>query len=237
MRPLLDSLICWAFWRSGAPGDWSNRSSLRWQRCSASIFFPSAGRDVHYRRPAELDCFIRLSRHRLGRQPSFRSGKEAGRRCQETAEETEQLYALSRAILLTDPSQSVGSQAARHIAEIFECQGIALYDAKTGELFRGGATTCSTSKANSNRSPYRETILRSRRCSLRHSAWRQAYRQSRAKGPFLSDGALQALLNLVAIALERVRMEEAANGPTPRVRVKSSNRRFSTPSRTNLRRL
>ena len=31
--------------------------------------------------------------------------------------ETEQLYALSRAILLTDPSQQVGSQAARHIAD------------------------------------------------------------------------------------------------------------------------
>src|SRR5580693_1757740 len=52
--------------------------------------------------------------------------------------ETEQLYALSRAILLTDPSQSVGSQAARHISEIFECPGVALYDATTGEIFRGG---------------------------------------------------------------------------------------------------
>ena len=31
------------------------------------------------------------------------------------------------------------------------------------------------------------------------------------EGSSLSDGALQALLNLVAIALERVRMEEAAN--------------------------
>src|SRR6202035_5818251 len=31
------------------------------------------------------------------------------------------------------------------------------------------------------------------------------------KGSSLSDGALQALLNLVAIALERVRTEEAAN--------------------------
>src|SRR6202035_6133693 len=31
------------------------------------------------------------------------------------------------------------------------------------------------------------------------------------QGPVLSDGALQALLNLVAIAWERVRTEEAAN--------------------------
>ena len=54
-------------------------------------------------------------------------------------QETEQLYAFSRAILLTDPSQSVGFQAAQHIAEIFDCPAVALYDAKTGEIFRGGA--------------------------------------------------------------------------------------------------
>src|SRR5580700_7651343 len=52
--------------------------------------------------------------------------------------QTEQLYALSRFILLTNPTQSVGRQAAQHIAEIFDCPAVALYDAKSGEIFRGG---------------------------------------------------------------------------------------------------
>ena len=52
--------------------------------------------------------------------------------------ETEQLYALSRSILLTDFSRPIGFQAAQSIAAIFECRAVALYDRTTGEVFRGG---------------------------------------------------------------------------------------------------
>jgi two-component system, OmpR family, sensor histidine kinase KdpD len=126
--------------------------------------------------------------------------------------ETEQLYALSRAILLTDPSQSVGSQAARHISEIFECPGVALYDAKTAEVFRGGLDDMPdvegrlkqvAVQGNNRVEPplFFAAIL----------LGGQPIGSLALKGSSLSDGALQALLNLVAIALERVRMEESAN--------------------------
>ncbi len=126
--------------------------------------------------------------------------------------ETEQLYALSRAILLTDPSQSVGSQAARHISEIFECPGVALYEVKTAEVFRGGADDMLdieprlkqvAVQGNNFVDPplFIAAIL----------LGGQPIGSLALKGSSLSDGALQALLNLVAIALERVRMEEAAN--------------------------
>lgn len=126
--------------------------------------------------------------------------------------ETEQLYALSRAILLTDPSQPVGSQAARHISEIFDCQGVALYDAKTTEIFRGGAADLPdienklkqvAVQGNSVAAPplFVAAIL----------LGGQPIGSLALKGSSLSDGALQALVNLVAIALERVRTEEAAN--------------------------
>jgi two-component system sensor histidine kinase KdpD len=126
--------------------------------------------------------------------------------------ETEQLYALSRAILLTDPSQPVGSQAARHISEIFDCQGVALYDAKTSEVFQGGPEDL-----NDIEGKLRQVAVQGNNLvdpplfAAAILLGGQPIGSLALKGSSLSDGALQALLNLVAIALERVRMEEVAN--------------------------
>jgi len=128
--------------------------------------------------------------------------------------ETEQLYALSRIILMTDPAQSIGFQSAQHIAEIFDCPAVALYDAKTGEIFRGGAEDLPDVEAK-----LKQVVMQSG--SLQDSAAHNVVApiilggkpigSLALKGLSLSDGALRALLNLVAIALERVRTEEAAN--------------------------
>jgi two-component system sensor histidine kinase KdpD len=128
--------------------------------------------------------------------------------------ETEQLYALSRIILMTDPAQSIGFQSAQHIAEIFDCPGVALYDAKSGEVFRGGAEDLPEVE-----SKLKQVVMQSG--NLQDSAGHvvvapiilggKPIGSLALKGLSLSDGALRALLNLVAIALERVRTEEAAN--------------------------
>jgi len=128
--------------------------------------------------------------------------------------ETEQLYALSRIILMTDPAQSIGFQSAQHIAEIFDCPAVALYDAKSGEIFRGGAEDLPDVEGQ-----LKQVVMQSG--NLRDSAGHavvapiilggQPIGSLALKSLSLSDGALRALLNLVAIALERVRTEEAAN--------------------------
>jgi two-component system sensor histidine kinase KdpD len=128
--------------------------------------------------------------------------------------ETEQLYALSRIILLTDPAQSIGFQSAQHIAEIFDCPAVALYDAKSGEVFRGGAEDLPEIEGK-----LKQVVMQSG--SLQDSSAHtvvapivlggQPIGSLALKGRSLSDGALQALLNLVAIALERVRTEETAS--------------------------
>ncbi len=126
--------------------------------------------------------------------------------------ETEQLYALSRSILLTDPTQSVGSQAARHIAEIFECPGVALYDAKTSEIFRGGADDMLEIEGKLKQVAVQgNNFVEPPLFVAAILLGGKAVGSLALKGCSLSDGALQALLNLVAIALERVRTEEAAN--------------------------
>ena len=126
--------------------------------------------------------------------------------------ETEQLYALSRAILLTDPSQPVGSQAARHISEVFECPGVALYDAKTGEVFRGGADDMIDIEPKLKQVAVQgNNFVDAPLFAAAILLGGQSIGSLALKGSSLSDGALQALLNLVAIALERVRTEEASN--------------------------
>ncbi len=126
--------------------------------------------------------------------------------------ETEQLYALSRTILLTDPSQSVGRQAAEHIANIFDCRAVALYDAKTGDIFRGGPDDLPGIEG-----PLKQAVIQGSNGGAGTvlvaaiNLGGQMVGSLALKGLTLSDGAQQALLNLVAIALERVRTEEAAS--------------------------
>lgn len=135
---------------------------------------------------------------------------EASRR----QKETEQLYALSRAILLTDASRPIGPQAAQSIAQIFELPTVMLLDGKTNASFRGGETDVEGLEPRLEQvvlqgSHYQDS-------AMRLDIWPIALGGRpigalAAVGMRASDGAVQSILNLVAIALERVRTEEAAN--------------------------
>lgn len=128
--------------------------------------------------------------------------------------ETEQLYALSRAILLTDAAQPIGAQAAQHIAQIFVSDSVALFDSASGSIFRGGADELPGVEPT-----LKQVVLQgapNHDASTGVDAWPivlggRPIGAIAAKGIHLSDSAVQALLNLVAIALERVRAEEATN--------------------------
>ncbi len=125
--------------------------------------------------------------------------------------QTEQLYALSRFILMTNPTQSVGRQAAQHIAEVFACPAVALYDARSGEVFRGGPQDISGVEEKLKRVVILGADMHDPDVAVSpimlggHAIGSLALQKVD-----LSDGALHALLNLVAIAMERVRTEEAA---------------------------
>lgn len=140
---------------------------------------------------------------------------EDARRSQQ---ETEQLYALSRAILLTDAAQPIGPQAAQSIAQIFGSPVVAVFDAKSQSLYRGGPEEIDEIKLERS---MRETV---RVGARQHEAsfggldiWPIALGGGSPIGALAtrsmqaSDGAVQSILNLVAIALERVRTEEAAS--------------------------
>ncbi len=138
-----------------------------------------------------------------------REAREARRR----VAETEHLYAFSRAILLAGVDHSLGSHAAQQIAGLFQCRGVALFDAKTGEIFRGGVEDLAAAdklKAAADRGvriedPAGQMIV------APVLLGGPPIGSLALKGPPLSESALEALLNLVAIAFERVRAQEAAS--------------------------
>jgi two-component system sensor histidine kinase KdpD len=143
--------------------------------------------------------------------------KKQAREAKARQRETEQLYALSRFILLTDPAQSIGRQVTQHIAEIFDCGAVALYDATTAEVFRGGLEDFPEPDPPGIEGKLKQVALQGASLSDHATLIRAIVLGGRPigslamKGLSLSDGALQALLNLVAIALERVRTEETAS--------------------------
>jgi two-component system sensor histidine kinase KdpD len=121
---------------------------------------------------------------------------------------------LSRFILLTDPSQPAGQQAARHIAEVFDCRGVVLYDGESREFFRGGPEDLPEIEAKLKQVAMNGSSLGDPPAQDLVAPIMLGGRPIGGlalKGLALSDGALQALLNLVAIALERVRTVEAAS--------------------------
>jgi two-component system sensor histidine kinase KdpD len=134
---------------------------------------------------------------------------EAGRR----QRETEQLYAFSRSILLTGASEPIGAQAAQSIARVFETPAVALFDSSSGQTFLGGEGEMGDVGSTLHQVVLLGSYQRDPAANL--DVWPIAF-GGRTIGALatrelrISDGAVQALLNLVAIALERVRAQEAA---------------------------
>jgi len=132
-----------------------------------------------------------------------RQALEARRRQQDT----ERLYALSRSILLTDASRPIGVQAAQNIAQIFELPTVMIFDAKTNSTFLGGVAGAEGFEARLRQVVVQGSHLRDAAADF--DIWPIALGGSPigalgAVGMQAPDGAVQSILNLVAIALERV---------------------------------
>jgi len=126
--------------------------------------------------------------------------------------EMERLYALSRSILLIEPSRPVAKQLAMTIAQSFDAAAVALYDRETGEYFRAGPEDFpdpdgKLRQAATEGTMFREGTARIVVTSVRLGA--QPIGSLGIHGVELSDSALQGLTNLVAIGLERLRAQNA----------------------------
>ena len=130
--------------------------------------------------------------------------------------EMERLYALSRGILLTDASQPTAKQIAHQIANAFECPAVALYDRKTSEVHLAGPEAfpnIDTITAELRESAIQSSVLREGDeiliTPIRLGG--EPIGSLALTHAFLSDAALQSLLNLVAVGLEKARAQEEVN--------------------------
>jgi two-component system, OmpR family, sensor histidine kinase KdpD len=138
--------------------------------------------------------------------------RQRARQAEDRRQEMERLYALSRAILLTDPAQPAAQQIAERITGIFPLDGVALYDLRSGKVFRAGPQGLGEIEGCLKRVAEKENVVTRERGALvvpiRLGA--PAMGALAVEGEAISEAALQALSNLVAIGLEHVRGQEAA---------------------------
>lgn len=125
--------------------------------------------------------------------------------------EIERVHALSRAILLMPSDQPIASHLAREIARIYELQSVAIYDSKTRQTHFAGAERMAEIEPRLLETAVNGTLIREGEITVTaFSLGGQPIGSLAVRGAEISDGALQSLCNLVAIAIEKERNQEAA---------------------------
>jgi two-component system, OmpR family, sensor histidine kinase KdpD len=139
----------------------------------------------------------------------------AKRRTQETIDrqhEIEKLYSLSRALLLTETTRPMPQQIVQQIAQTFEFTAVALYERNNDEVYRAAEDEMPGVEAKLRAAALRSTASFDKISGLTVTPVRlggQPIGSLAIRGSSLSDAALQSLLNLIAIGLERALSQEA----------------------------
>lgn len=127
--------------------------------------------------------------------------------------EMERLYSLSRGLLLTDVAQPMASPILQQITQALESAAVALYDRGTGEIYRADIDDVPDLDAEMRKAAVQSTLSTGPDgliiAPIRLG--REPLGSLAIRGAPLSDAALQSLLSLVAVALERARSQEAMN--------------------------
>jgi two-component system sensor histidine kinase KdpD len=140
----------------------------------------------------------------------------AKRRTQEAIDrqkEMERLYSLSRALLLSDSDRPIAAQIVHQVAHTFELPSVALYHRTSGAIHRAGFDGAPEIDAKLREAASRSELIQgeNRLTILPIRLGGQPIGSLAVRGAPLSDAALQSLLNLVAIWLERALSQEAVN--------------------------
>src|SRR5215470_6775327 len=127
--------------------------------------------------------------------------------------EMERLYDLSRALMLVDNRSATASQVAQRIAQVFEVEGVAVFDRAIDAIYRTGSIDRVISDTKLKDAAVQRTASRdpaSNLSILPLSLGGDPIGSLAIAGAYISDTALQAIGNLAAIVMERAKAEEAA---------------------------
>jgi two-component system, OmpR family, sensor histidine kinase KdpD len=123
----------------------------------------------------------------------------------------ERLYALSRALLLSPGRPSMSAAMARHIADSFDLETVAVYDQRTDSVSWAGPTELATVEQKLREVARQAVSLREGPIVVVAIQLGGAPIGSLAiPDSGLSDTVLQSITNLAAIGLERARGQDAA---------------------------
>ena len=128
--------------------------------------------------------------------------------------EMERLYTLSRSVLLNTATGSTAREVTLQIARVFDFTSVSLLERSTEIVFRAGTVDLPEwddrlRTAALNGTMFTDPATGTLATSVRLGA--DVIGSLVLRGPSLSDSALQSLVNLVAIALERSRMLETTS--------------------------
>lgn len=143
------------------------------------------------------------------------SGRARQRAIDTLARQTdlERLYALSRALLLSESGAAIPEVLARQIADTFHQSAVALYDHRTAVISRGGPVDFPPDLDDRLRDVVRRGVSIGEASGAIVTAIRlggEPIGSMALAGAPLSDTVVQSVANLAAIALERAREQEAA---------------------------
>jgi len=188
-------------------------SSVVSMLCFNFFFFPPVGKFTVADPQNWVALFAFLATALTASQLSARL-KRQRKAALDRQREMERLYTLSCAILLTDTTQPTAKQIAHQIAQAFECPALALYDRSSHEVYVAGPEILLNIDAKLRESAVRSSVLHEESGEILITPirlGREPIGSLAVKHAFMSDAALQSLLNLVAVGLEKARAQEEVN--------------------------
>jgi two-component system, OmpR family, sensor histidine kinase KdpD len=181
--------------------------------CFNYFFFPPIGTFTIAEPRNWVALFAFLATSIVASQLSARAKRQA-QEAMERREETERLYALSRAILLTEAGRRAPKEYAKEIAQIFDLSSVALYERDSAATYHAGPSDVPVVEEKLREAATLGTLFRDDLTGVTVTPIHlggQPIASLAISGLFLSDSALQAISNLIAIGLENVRGQEAAS--------------------------
>lgn len=206
---LIDVLVvatAWGFWEAAI-------ASVVAMLCFNFYFLPPIGTFTVADPQNWVALFTFLATSLTASQLSARLKRQT-KEALDRQREIERLYALSRAILLTEPGQSTTKEIAHQIAHTFDCPAVALYDRSTDEVYLAGPEGFLNIDGKLRESAMRSTMRHEEVENIVVAPIRlggQPIGSLAIKDAYMSDAALQSLLNLVAVGLEKARAQDAVN--------------------------
>jgi two-component system sensor histidine kinase KdpD len=123
----------------------------------------------------------------------------------------ERLYTFGRSILLIGDSEPFPKQLIRRVAETFELEAAALYEPRSGEIYRAGPLDFDGVESQLYEAALQGTVftdVTGRRVITAVRLGSEPIASLALQGEPMPDSVLQSIANLVAIGLERARAQE-----------------------------